>query len=65
MQGFAHGFDAAASYAWTSPTTLEVRVHYVNWISGLTFVIDFDKDEVTVCDTYPNSKPATIHYTVQ
>ena len=65
MQGFAHGFDAAASYAWTSPVTLEARVHYVNWISGLTFVIDFDKDEVTVCDTYPNSKPATIHYTVQ
>ena len=63
MNGFAHSFDAATSYAWTSPMTLEVRVHYVNWISGLTFVFDFEKNEVTICDTYPNSKPATISYT--
>ena len=62
MQGFAHGFDVATSYAWASPTKLEVRIHYVNWISGLTFVFDFEKNEVTICDTYPNSKPATISY---
>ena len=62
MQGFAHGFTAAAAYAWTSPTTLEVRVHYVDWISGTTFVFDLDKQEVTICDTYPNSKPETVRY---
>ena len=65
MQGFQHGFTAAAAYAWTSPVTLEVRVHYVDWISGLVFDFDFDKREVTVRDTYPNSKPVTIPFTIQ
>ena len=65
MQGFAHGFTAASAYAWTSPETLEVRVHYVDWISGLVFVFDFNKNEVTIRDTYPNSKPATIRFTIQ
>ena len=65
MLGFSHGFTAAAAYAWTSPMVLEIRIHYVDWISGMRFVIDFDKNEVTLCDTYPNSKPETIHFTVK
>ena len=65
MQGFQHGFTAAAAYVWTSPVTLEVRVHYVDWISGLVFDFDFDKQEVTVRDTYPNSKPVIIPFTIQ
>ena len=65
MQGFSHGFTAAAAYAWTSPMVLEIRVHYVDWISGMKFVIDFEKNEMTFCDTYPNSKPETIHFTVK
>ena len=65
MQGFAHGFTAAAAYAWTSPKTLEVRVHYVDWISGMVFLFDFDKNEVTIRDTYPNSKPVIVPFTVQ
>ena len=65
MQGFAHGFTAASAYAWTSPKTLELHVHYVDWISGMVFVFDFDKNEVTIRDTYPNSKPVTIPFTIQ
>ena len=65
MKGFAHGFTAAAAYAWTSPMTLEVRVHYVDWISGLVFNFDFNKNEVTIRDTYPNSKPVTVPFIVQ
>lgn len=65
MQDFAHGFTAATAYAWTSPETLEVRVHYVDWISGMVFVFDFNKNEVTIRDTYPNSKPVTIPFTIQ
>ena len=65
MQGFQHGFTAAAAYVWTSPVTLVVRVHYVDWISGMVFNFDFDKHEVTVCDTYPNSKPVTMPFTIQ
>ena len=64
MRGFKNGFTAAATYVWTSGATLEVRIHYVDWISGLTFVFDFDKKEVTICDTYPNSKPVTVPFTV-
>ena len=65
MKGFNHGFTAAVAHAWTSPSVLEVRVHYVDWISGMTIVLDFGKNEATICDTYPNSKPATIQFTVQ
>ena len=65
MQGFQHGFTAAAAYVWTAPVALEVRVHYVDWISGLVFDFDFDKRDVTVRDTYPNSKPVTIPFTIQ
>ena len=65
MQGFAHGFTAAAAYAWTSPTILEVKIHYVDWISGTTFVFDFNKNEVTMRDTYPNSKPETVPFTIR
>ena len=65
MQGFAHGFTAAASYAWTSSATLEVKIHYVDWISGTTLVFDFDKNEVSLRDTYPNSKQVTIPFTIQ
>ena len=64
MKGFTNGFTAAAAYAWASPVTLEVRVHYVDWISGMTYVFDFDKHEVTIRDTYPNAKPVTIPFTV-
>ena len=65
MQGFAHGFTAAGAYAWTSATTLEVKVHFVDWISGMNYIFDFDKNEVSICDTYPNSKPVTIPFTRQ
>ena len=64
MQDLSRNFAAATAYAWTSPTTLEVKVHYVNWISGTTFKFDFDKNEVTVCDNYPTSKPETIPFII-
>ena len=62
MQNLNHDFVAAAAHAWTKPTKLEVRIHYVNWISGTTYVFDFEKNSVTVRDNYPNSKPETIPF---
>lgn len=62
MRDLKHDFVAAAAYAWTSPTTLEVKVHYVNWISSTTFTFDFGKDEVTMCDNFPGSEPETVHF---
>lgn len=65
MRGLNRDFVAAAAFAWTSPATLEVRVHYVNWISGTVFTIDFDNNEVTMFDTYPNSKPETVRFSAK
>ena len=65
MQGFTHGFTAAGAYAWTTPSMLEVKVHYVDWISGMTYAFDFNRNEVIIRDTYPNSKPVTIPFTMQ
>jgi hypothetical protein len=65
MQGMTQGFDAAVAYAWPTPMTLEVRVHYVNWISGVTYLFDFDKHEVSVQGNYPNTKPEIIPFTIQ
>ena len=62
MRDLRHDFVAASAYAWTSPTTLVVRVYYVNWICSTTFTFDFDKNEVTMCDNFPGSKPETIHF---
>jgi len=62
MRDLRHDFVAASAYAWTTPTTLEVRVHYVNWISGTTFTFDFEKNEVTMSDNFPGSKPETVHF---
>ena len=62
MRDLRQDFVAASAYAWTSPTTLEVRVHYVNWISRTSFVFDFEKNEVTMRDNFPSSKPETIHF---
>jgi hypothetical protein len=65
MQGFNHGFTAAVAYAWKSPMVLEIKIHYVDWISGMTILIDFGKNEATLRDTYPNTKPVTIQFTMQ
>ena len=62
MRDLRDDFVAAAACAWTSSSTLEVRVHYVNWISGTTLVFDFDKQEVTIRDTYPGSKVETVPF---
>ena len=44
---------------------LEIKIHYVDWISGMTILIDFGKNEATLRDTYPNTKPVTIQFTKQ
>ena len=59
-----HDFVAGASYAWTTPSTIEIRIHYVNWISGTAFLFDFDKQEAIVRDSYPRFEPVFIKFTV-
>jgi len=64
FDGLNHDFEAAAACAWTSPTTLVVRVHHVNWLSATTFVVDFTASTVTVQDNFPRSKQYVIPFTV-
>ena len=64
MQNLNHDFVAGASYAWTTPSTIEIRIHYVNWISGTAFLFDFDKQEAIVRDSYPRFEPVFIKFTV-
>jgi len=65
MRDLEHDFVAATAYAWTSKNVLEVRIHYVNWLSATTFTIDFGKNQVTVCDNFPSSKPCTMSFTLK
>lgn len=62
MRDLVHDFEAAAAWAWTTPSTLEVRVHYVNWITASTYVFDFDKHELKFRDDFPGTQPATISF---
>ena len=62
MRDLRHDFVAASAYAWLAPSVLEVRVHYVNWISGTTFTFDCGKNVVTMSDNFPGSKPETVHF---
>lgn len=65
MRSLCHDFEVAAAWAWTSSSTLEIRVHYVNWITATTYVFDFNKRVLTFRDDFPGTRPATIPFNVQ
>lgn len=65
MSNLTHDFEAAAAWAWTTPSTLEVRIHYVNWITASTYIFDFDKHKLTFRNDFPGIKPATISFTTK
>jgi hypothetical protein len=65
MRNLNHDFEAASAYAWTSPSTLEVRIHYVNWVTASTYIFDFNKHELTFRNDFPGVKPATISFTIK
>ena len=65
MKGMNQGFEAAVAYAWPKPMALEVRVHYVNWISGVTYLFDFENSVVSIQGNYPNTKPEIVAFTIQ
>jgi len=58
FDGLRHNYVAAAAYAWTTPTTLTVNLHYVNWISTTTLVLDTTAATVTITSNY--GKPLTV-----
>ena len=52
--GIEGPFRVAGSYAWQASKTLELKVHYVNWVSALDLVFHFDGKNValTVQENY-------------
>ena len=65
MKDLDHDFVTASAYAWTSPSILEVRIHYVNWIASSTYIFDFNKQELTFRDDFPGNQPNKIRFTIQ
>lgn len=65
MQDLRHDFEAAAAWAWTSPSRLEIRVHYVNWGAASTYIFDFNKQELTFRNDFPGIQPSTISFTIK
>ena len=46
--GIEGPFRVAGSYAWPASKTLELKVHYVNWVSALDLVFHFDGKNVAL-----------------
>ena len=66
FKGIEGPFRVAGSYAWQSPATLQLKAHYVNWVSalGITFEFDGDKVLLTVAENF-SSKESVIKGSVQ
>lgn len=65
FKGLNGRFVVAGSYAWQADRTLEVRLHYVNWISALTLRFEWRKDDVSIqCVFNYSQKKTTIRGSV-
>lgn len=60
FNGLRHNFATAAAYAWTTPTTLTIQVHYVNFISATTLTFDTERATVTITDNFDPTHPEVI-----
>ena len=59
FKGLAGNYNVAGAYAWTGRNTLELKAHYVNWISSRRFLFDFNGNNarITISDNFTlNSK---------
>ena len=61
FNGIEGPFYVAGSYAWPSAAMLELKAHYVNWITALNITFRFDGENVqlTVKENY-SSEPKVI-----
>lgn len=61
FNGIEGPFYVAGSYAWPSAAMLELKTHYVNWITALNITFRFDGENVqlTVKENY-SSEPKVI-----
>lgn len=62
--GLRHDYATAAAYAWASPTTLVVQVHYVNFVSATTMTFDTAQGTVTITDNFNPTRPEVVACTL-
>lgn len=48
LKGIDGPFWVAGSYAWSSPAVLQLKAHYVNWITALGITCSFEGDNVSL-----------------
>lgn len=67
FKGIEGPFWVAGSYAWPSPATLQLKAHYVNWISALGITFRFEGDNVflNVTENYTSGDGVTIKGSLQ
>ena len=48
FKGIEEPFEVAGSYAWNSDDKLQLKAHYVNWVSSLDIIFSMDKEMVSL-----------------
>ena len=66
FKGIEGPFQVAGSYAWSSPDALQLKIHYVSWISALGFTLQFEDNKVllTVTENYSSGEGVTFEGTL-
>lgn len=52
FSGFTSPFTSNSSYGWTSPTRLQVRTIFTNWMSGYHFTFNFETSQLLYKTNY-------------
>lgn len=67
FKGLKGPFRVAGSYAWSSSATLQLKAHYVNWISALALKFRFDGTHVqlSVAENYSRGDGVVIKGNLQ
>lgn len=61
FSGFTSPFKASASYGWTRDGKLNVKVLYVDWMSGAKLQFDFVQNQMTLQENY-ESKASLLRF---
>lgn len=61
FSGFTSPFKASASYGWTNDGKLNVKIHYVDWMSSVKLQFDFAKNQMTLQENY-KSKASLLRF---
>ena len=61
FSGFTSPFKASASYGWTRDGKLNVKVLYVDWMSGVKLQFDFVQNQMTLQENY-KSKASLLRF---